>query len=241
MLVKKEEEVSSDFPTPISTIETFFQLLCYLLIFGRFLFHQKESRNLVIILKFQLNGFFGECDIWAIFKSQIILQSFKNLIFWQLMLSVQIHWGDRSKWNDWWVSKHDDYCLENQFLLFLYLSHKKGGKEKWNVNFQSFFLISSKKVSFKRILVCHKCPLEDQETWFGLFCSIIISLANFIPHCPLKITLHCISQFNQVSFCQLRFNTKTFFIEWLGLQHEWFHYLQKCQLQPHWSFSHCIQ
>ena len=59
----------------------FFQLLCYLLIFGRFLFHQKESRNLVIILKFQLNGFFGECDIWAIFKSQIILQSFKNLIF----------------------------------------------------------------------------------------------------------------------------------------------------------------
>ena len=117
----------------------FFQLLCYLLIFGRFLFHQKESRNLVIILKFQLNGFFGECDIWAIFKSQIILQSFKNLIFWQLMLSVQIHWGDRSKWNDWWVSKHDDYCLENQFLLFLYLSHKKGGKEKWNVNFQSFF------------------------------------------------------------------------------------------------------
>ena len=30
--------------------------------------------------------------------------------------------------------------------------------------FNPFFLISSKKVSFKRILVCHKCPLEDQKT-----------------------------------------------------------------------------
>lgn len=64
--------------------------------------------------------------------------------------------------------------------------------------FNPFFLISSSSFPKKKVQIifpdnfsefhyaCYKCPLEDQETWFGLFCSIIISIANFIPHCPLK-------------------------------------------------------
>ena len=108
----------------------------------------------VIILKFHLNGFFGECDIWAIFQSQNHYSSkallwgcyyFKILYFdsWYVIL-VQSLIGDRGiseMIDELW--EHDD-CLENQFSLF---------SCSWKEKCQSFFsLISFSKISKMKVL-----------------------------------------------------------------------------------------
>ena len=81
MLVKKEEEVPSDFPTPISTIETFFQLLCYLLIFGRFLFHQKSPEILLSFWNSSLMDFLENVTFGLFSRAKSFFRALKILYF----------------------------------------------------------------------------------------------------------------------------------------------------------------
>ena len=129
----------------------------------------------VIILKFHLNGFFGECDIWAIFQSQNHYSSkallwgllLQNLVFWQLIcyLSAKSHWWQGHKWNDWWALGTWWLSWKSVFSLFLLL------KREMSILFS---LISfSKDFQNESSTHCLFTWRFDQETGF-IFCNIII-------------------------------------------------------------------
>ena len=179
---------------------------------GRSLFKSEWKRVVsfwvVIILKFHLNGFFGECDIWAIFQSQNHYSSkallwgllLQNLVFWQLIcyLSAKSHWWQGHKWNDWWALGTWWLSWKSVFSLF---------SCSWKEKCQSFFsLISFSKISKMKVLKYTIVLFIHLKIWSRnwIYFFVTSSWIYLAFYSLLSFKKHCTASANLIkSFCQL--------------------------------------
>ena len=81
MLVKKEEEVSSDFPTPISTIETFFNYCVISLFLGVFYSIKKSPEILLSFWNSSLMDFLENVTFGLFSRAKSFFRALKILYF----------------------------------------------------------------------------------------------------------------------------------------------------------------
>ena len=133
--------MSSDFPTPISTIETFFNYCVISLFLGVFYSIKKSPEILLSFWNSSLMDFLENVTFGLFSRAKSFFRALKILYFdsWcYLCFANPLVTAGVSEMIDefptWWLLS---WKSVSPFPVLVTMSHKK--EEKWNVKFQSFF------------------------------------------------------------------------------------------------------